>query len=114
MIFEDSALDAAVRDAIGKPFGFLTQEDCKELLALDARNMSITSLEGLENCTNLISLDLDTNNISDISPLSNLINLVYVNLDSNEITNIAPLAGDWSIWTACPFLTIRSAISQPS
>lgn len=97
----DSALDSAIRAEIGKPFGPLTEDDLLQVRVLDARNLGIRYLTGLEYCRNLEWLDLDTNKISSIKPLEQLGRpespfdspLGYLNLDSNEITDITPLAG---------------------
>lgn len=93
VIFDDPALERAVRDELGQPFGFLTQQGLLNLQTLDAKGLGISDLTGIENCKNLKWLDLDTNAISDLTPLTNLVNLLSLNLDSNEIFDIAPLAG---------------------
>lgn len=97
----DAALDSAIRAEISKPFGMLTRADMLGLQTLDARNLGIRDLSGLEYCSNLRWLDLDTNQISDLTPLEQLGRpedpfsspLVYLNLDDNEISDIGPLAG---------------------
>lgn len=93
VIIKDAGLDRAIRAELGKPFGFLTRADLLELLTLDARNLGIRDISGLENATNLIWLDLDTNQISDITPLTPCVNLMVLNLDSNEIWDLTPLSG---------------------
>jgi Leucine-rich repeat (LRR) protein len=93
VIFDDLALERAVRDELGQPFGFLTRQGLLSLQTLDAKGLGVSDLSGLEYCENLIWLDLDTNSISDLTPLTNLVNLMSLNLDSNEVFDIAPLAG---------------------
>lgn len=93
VIFDDPALEHAVRDELGQPFGFLTRQGLLNLQTLDAKGLGISDLSGLEYCENLVWLDLDTNSISDLTPLTNLVNLMSLNLDSNEVFDIAPLAG---------------------
>jgi hypothetical protein len=92
VFLRDPNLERAVRAELGQPLGLLGQADLARLVTLDAANMGIRDLSGLEYCTNLAWLDLDTNEISDITPLSNLSNLRTLNLDSNQIFDIEPLA----------------------
>lgn len=101
VIFPDKALESAIRAEVGKPFGLLTEDDLLQVRELDARQLNIRDLSGIEYCTNLAWLDLDTNGIADIRSLEQLGRpespfdspLVYLNLDSNEVTDISPLAG---------------------
>lgn len=97
----DDGLEQAIREEIGKPLGFLTEDDLAQVLELDARGYSIRDLSGIEYCKNLAWADLSTNQISNIRPLEQLGHpenpfdspLVYLNLDSNVITDITPLSG---------------------
>ncbi len=93
VFFRDPALESAVRAALRQPFLFLTQTDVNRLYRLDARNLNIESLEGLEYCQNLTWLNLEGNKITDLGPLENLTNLRTLILDNNDITDISPLAG---------------------
>lgn len=93
VIFRDAGLEGAVRQALGKPLGFLTKGDLLGLRRLDARSLDVRRLDGLEFATNLTFLDLDSNQISDVTVLANLVNLQTLNLDSNEVFDITPLAG---------------------
>ena len=92
--FPDGNLEAAIRDALGKPAG----EDitAAELLNLTttlwALFSDITDLTGLEYCTNLTELNIYGNQISDISALSSLTNLSQLRLNYNQISDISPLA----------------------
>ena len=69
-IFPDGNLEAAIRDALGKPVGeeIMTAE-LTNLTTLSVPFSDITNLSGLEYCTNLTELTLHGNQISDISPL---------------------------------------------
>src|SRR5262245_57536729 len=49
----DPGLDSAVRTALGKPTGPLTQQDLLNLTFLNAQNRSISNLAGLEAARNL-------------------------------------------------------------
>lgn len=101
VIFEDHALESAIRAELRKPFGVLTTADLLEVRSLDGRGLGIESLRGLEHCKNLSWLDLDTNRITNITVLGQLGRpenpfdspLVYLNLDSNQITDISALSG---------------------
>ena len=61
VFFEDQNLEAAVRDELDHPFGFLTKADLLDMRELNAKGRNITDLSGIEFCTNLDWLDLDTN-----------------------------------------------------
>jgi len=112
--FPDANLEAAIREAVGKPTGDIYEADVANLTSLYAPERGIVSLTGLEHATSLTHLYLDSNNISDISPLANLssltdlylgwntlsdisglgnlTSLTSLRLDSNQISNISPLA----------------------
>jgi len=90
--FPDPNLEAAIRDAIGKPTGDIYQSDLDGLTSLSASSRSIVSLTGLEHCTSLTYLDLQWNQISDISPLSSLTSLTELYLGDNQISDISPVS----------------------
>jgi len=89
--FPDPNLEAAIREALNKPEGPITDEDLAGLTELDASSRGITDLSGIENCLNLQSLYLGDNRISDITPLISLTGLKSLSLSMNLITNIDPL-----------------------
>lgn len=113
--FPDPGLQQAVREAIDKPTGDITDCDVAGLTELDASHRGISDLTGIDYAVNLVSLDLSfnsisdisllagltnltrlvlwDNNISDLSALSNLINLNYLDLDNNSISDVTPLSG---------------------
>jgi hypothetical protein len=100
VIFVDENLEAAVRDAIGKPANQeMTINELANLIRLDAGDSHISNLAGLEYCTNLTQLTLSGNQINDISPLSSLTNLTWLSLAENEIFDISALSSlnrlDW-------------------
>ena len=78
VVFPDSNLEAAIREAIGKPTGKIDEVDLVGLTTLDAENRGISELSGLEYCTDLTWLNLNDNNISNLSPLTNLTGLQVV------------------------------------
>lgn len=120
VVFNDPNLEQAVRDALGKPTGEITEADMASLTMLVANDKGITDLTGLEyainlntlflrqnqisdltpiqNCCLLVQLYLDTNYlISDITPLSNMTHLAYVGLSNNAISSIAALQNAYGL-----------------
>jgi len=89
--FADPNLEAAVRQAIGKPTGDIYASDLAGLTLLDASKRDIGDLTGLEHCINLAYLTLSVNQISDISPLEGLSHLIMLDLASNQISDVEPL-----------------------
>lgn len=94
VVVRDSNLEAAIRAQVGQPFGFLTRSSMARLVTLDARGLSIESLEGLQFASNLRFLDVSGNNISDISPVAGLsATLETLDLENNDIFDITALRG---------------------
>jgi hypothetical protein len=93
VVIGDEILEAAIRDAVNKPLGFLYRGDLLALSSLDVSGLEIKNLSGLEYCTNLTFLDVSGNPISNISPLANLVNLLSLNIDGTNVFEISPLAG---------------------
>jgi hypothetical protein len=97
----DRALESAIRAELHKPFGMLTEADLLDVQALDAGQLNIRDLSGIEYCLNLQWLDLRDNLISNLKPLEQLGRpespfdspLVYLNLNNNRIEDITPLVG---------------------
>lgn len=90
--FPDSNLEDAIRQTLGKTTGDICQSDLLTLTRLDAKNLSISDLAGLQYCKNATTLYLENNKISDISPLAFLTNLDTIWLNDNQISNITALA----------------------
>ena len=90
--FADPNLEAAIREAIGKPAGHIYESDLLGLTSFNATQRDIMNLSGIEYCTNLTSLGLWENQISDITPLANLTNLTWLYLGANPIGDISSLA----------------------
>lgn len=98
VIFPDDHLEAAVREALRKPFGFITAADMSTLTELDARNLGISDLRGLQFATNLFSLNVSNEtatpgSVNDLTPLADLVNLTFLNLQNNDINDVTPVAG---------------------
>ncbi len=84
--FPDEKLGATIRDALGKPPGEdITAAELAELISLDASDMGIADLSGIEYCVNLAELDLQENYlIADISPLASLTSLTKLKLGGRD------------------------------
>jgi len=94
--FPDPYLEAAVREALGKPSGDITDEDMAGLTWLTANTRGIHDLAGLEYATNLGHLELGQNPILDLSPLAGLTNLQYLVVHClawDQFSDLSPLAG---------------------
>jgi len=87
----DVNLESALRAALNKPIGVLTDVDLASLTSLNANGRNISNLTGLEYCTNLTMLVLYDNQITDISPLQHLTSLRTLDLDNNQISYLRPL-----------------------
>jgi len=84
----DPGLNAAVRDALGKPTGPLTEQDLLNLTVLNAHDRNISSVVGLEAARNLNTLLLFSNHLTNFF-LPSLTNLVSLNLSGNFLTNVS-------------------------
>ena len=59
--FPDPGLEAAIRDAVGKPTGDIHDTNLIGLTSLNANNRDIANLEGIQHCVDLTELDLHNN-----------------------------------------------------
>src|SRR5262249_7044 len=82
----DPGLNAAVREALQKASGPLTEQDLLTLTNLSAGGRSISSVQGLEAARNLKILDLDNNSITNFPVASALTNLTILDLFNNHLT----------------------------
>ena len=90
----DANLRTAIEAGLGKSAGAtITVAEMETLTHLEAENLNISDLTGLEFATNLTVLYLWNNSISDLSPLAGLTNLKKLGLHRNLISDISPLAG---------------------
>ncbi len=92
IVFPDDKLDAAVRSQTGIVLGDLMPEDLQSLVMLNAENMDIGSINGIQCLTGLKFLNLKKNNIQDISPLNELTLLQRLDLGMNRIENLSALS----------------------
>lgn len=84
----DPGFDSAIRDALQKPTGPLTEQDMLSLTNLDACCRNVTNVTGLEAARNLLSLNLQNNQLTSFNYPSSLTNLGHLNLSANPFTNI--------------------------
>jgi len=89
----DPGLNAAIRAALQKPFGPLTEQDLLNLTNLNARSRNVRSIVGLEAARNLASLDLQINHLTNFSFPSELTKLTTLDLSVNPLTNFSLRSG---------------------
>src|SRR5678815_4300429 len=82
----DPGLNAAIRDALQKPFGPLIEQDLLSLTNLDASRRNVRNIVGLEVARNLASLDLQINRLSNFSLPSELTKLTALDVSINPLT----------------------------
>ena len=88
----DANLRVAIEAALDKASGAsITPAEMATLTRLEAQDMGIRDLTGLEFATGLTSLNLSNNDIQDISALSDLTNLRILNLSVNFVSDLSPL-----------------------
>jgi len=92
VFFNDPALEAAVKQALGIPTEVpIMPADMLNLTNLQAAGRGIANLTGLDYATNLRQLNIVGNPVSDIGALASLTNLEVATIGSN-VTDISPLA----------------------
>ncbi len=92
-LIPDANLRAAVRTALGmEASACITTEAMQDLTTLNAAQLGIRDLTGLEYATNLTHLYIEDNLISDIAPLAQLTNLRVLSIGGNQITDLTPLS----------------------
>ncbi|NLP51826.1 leucine-rich repeat domain-containing protein [Bacillus sp. RO1] len=111
---EDPNLENKIREVLNVYDRDLTTGDMEEIEMLDAGDLGIESLEGLQHAVNLAYLDVKFNDITDLTPLkdlttlinlviwgnsnitditslTNLTNLTYLDADETAISDLTPL-----------------------
>jgi formylglycine-generating enzyme required for sulfatase activity len=83
----DPGLNAAIRAALQKPAGPLTEQDLLTLTNLNASRRNVGTIDGLQAARNLAVLDLEINHLVDFSLPAELTNLLVLNLTGNPLTN---------------------------
>jgi len=84
----DPGLNAAIREALQKPIGALTEQDMLTLTNLDACCRNVTNVTGVEAARNLTSLNLQNNQLTSFNYPTNLTSLQFLNLTANPFTNV--------------------------
>ena len=88
----DANLRSAIAEALGKaPNARITADEMARLTRLEARDMEIRDLTGLETAKNLEDLRLLHNLISDISPLAGLTRAHRIWVGHNVVSDLSPL-----------------------
>ena len=90
--FSNEVLVKAIRDAVSKPEGGLSDTDYLRVRALYVKGKGINDISILSRCKNITKLDLSYNNIEDLSPLSDLLKLRMLDLDGNHISDLSALS----------------------
>src|SRR6266566_9923981 len=83
----DPGLDVAIREALHKPVGPLTEQDMLGLTNLDASRRNVSNPAGLETARNLVSLNLQINQLTNFSLANTLTNLAVLDLSFNSLKN---------------------------
>ncbi len=97
--FADFGLEKAVRAVLAKPRGELLAEELEALETLDAVQLNIQSLEGIERLSGLRRLTLGANRLATsaeasletLTPLSSLTALQFLDLSDNQISRLDDL-----------------------
>ena len=85
-------IEEAIRQEIGKEYGFLTIDDVSSVYSLDLSGLQITDLTPLEDLGALEYLDLSGNEITDLSPLHHLWYLYELYLRDNPDLTLAQIS----------------------
>ena len=111
----DPGLKAAIREALQKPAGPLTEQDLLNLTELHAESRSISNLHGLEAAHNLTALRLQSNQLANIDLPASLAKLTQLDLRANQLTDLTLPAGLTNLIVlsieANPFTTL--VLSEP-
>jgi hypothetical protein len=81
----DAGLNAAIREALNKATGPLTEQDLLSLTNLDAGNRNITNVTGIDAARNLISLGLFNNHLTNFVLPIEFRNLAVLDLGFNGL-----------------------------
>ena len=88
VVFDDPNLNRLIREVIQKEEGPIYKHQLLTIATLDANNLEIESLEGIQALRNLKTLNLSVNLIQDVSPLAELHNLTELDLSHNQIVDL--------------------------
>ncbi|NKB66055.1 MAG: hypothetical protein GKR89_03235 [Candidatus Latescibacteria bacterium] len=92
-LFADPDLEHAIRNALGRPRGFISQEAFASLSSLDLSQIeSVDDLAGIERLSAVQILFLGANPVGDLAPLAQLDSLQLLSMWNNQIDDLSPLA----------------------
>jgi hypothetical protein len=83
----DPGLNAAIREALQKPSGPMTDQDLLSLTNLDASSRNVSSVEGLAAARNLNVLFLTSNRLTNFALPTTVTNLTELDISLNPLTN---------------------------
>ena len=90
----DINLRAKIAETLGKPHdGTITVRDMLTLTTLNANNVNIYDLTGLQLAANLTTLALNNNYLTEIAPLAALTQLTTLSLNNNSVWDLNSLTG---------------------
>ncbi len=89
----DVQLESQIRAELGVQVQQLTRGAMESLETLNAEELNVTNLSGLELATNLTRLDLGGNAIVSIQPIEGVVGLTRLSLSNNLLTDISGIRG---------------------
>lgn len=89
--FEDENLEQHIRELIGVETGPIRRSTLRGVTVLEAVDLDIHSLEGIQGMVNLRVVNLEDNAIRDVRPLASLRYLTELSLRNNGIINLAAI-----------------------
>lgn len=95
-VFDDKGLAAAAREQVFEKRGTdepIVAGDVREISTIDAADLGIEALKGLQHARSLASLYLSHNSVKDLSPLNGLTELQLLDAAHNNVADLAPLSG---------------------
>jgi|GEM_PF-1001379 len=90
-LFENPAIESAVRTILRKPDGELSTADFDKVKVLQVRDSKIDNYSDLDKFKNLINLSITNSGLKDFEFLTKYKNLTALSLTFNEIEDLTPL-----------------------
>ena len=84
-------IEAAIRKAISKPEGIITDEDFLKVKRLHLSDGKLKDISLLSKLVAVEDLNLGRNKLGDLGPLSGLKSINTLNLSGNQITDLRPI-----------------------
>lgn len=101
--FPDLNFEHVILENLDQNQAPIYRTDLQKITHLDASNMDIESLEGLQYLRNLTDLNLDNNRVTDVTPLSDLQRLVSLELRGNQVSDLQ----GFELLTSLRYLDLR-------